>query len=475
MKLYISMLLTLIGGIFTGLAQQRLTLEQCRQMALQSSENVKIADRQHGQATAEKQAALAAYLPKISATGSLAYVFRDVEMNAYLPTFVPDLAAAQLKPNLMPNPITGAVPFIGPDGNPIFNMYAYLPIEVSIRGAYMAGIAVEQPLFAGGKIIAGNRMAGLGVEIADQNRALQQANVIVETDRAYWIYVAVGEKVKILEKYSALLDFLDSATAAGYSVEMASKSDLLKVQARRGAVRYDLQRARNGLELARMALCRVVGLGYDAQLLPADSLAQTSPQPLPEADNDVTARPEYRILQKQAEMKSLNTKMVRADFLPLVGIGAGYSYLSGAKISGQKMTLKLPYAMLSVNIPLFHFGEGLRKIRSARLQQEVSLLELEKNARLLELEQRKISKDLQDAHALVVTAEQALEQASEALRVSSDGYEVGMETLVDLLDAQAQWQQAHSNLIEARTSFKVKETEWLKAAGKLNPSPASSQ
>lgn len=436
-------------------------------MALQSSENVKMADKQFGRAAAEKQAAFAAYLPKISATGSLTYVFRDIEMNTYLPTFVPDIATAQLKPNLMPNPITGTTPVIGPDGNPVFDMYAYLPMEVSIRGAYMAGIAVEQPLFAGGKIVAANKMARLGVEIADENRALQRANVIVETDRAYWIYVAVGEKVKILEKYGALLDFLDSATAAGYSIEMASKNDLLKVQARRGAVRYDLQRARNGLELARMSLCRVVGLGYDAQILPADSPAQASPQPPLKADSSLEARPEYRILQRQVDVKSLNAQMVRADFLPVIGVAAGYSYLSGAKISGREMSLKLPYAMLSVNIPVFHFGEGLRKIKSARLQQEVSRLELEKNAKLLELEMRQISKDLQDAQALVATAERALEQAAEALRVSSDSYELGMETLLNLLDAQAQWQQAHSNLIEARTNLKIKETEWLKATGAL--------
>ncbi|MDR2814706.1 MAG: TolC family protein [Prevotellaceae bacterium] len=469
MKPIISTLLTLCVGFNASLAQQSLTLEQCRQMALQSSENIKIADKQFEQAVAEKQAAFAAYLPKISATGSLTYAFKDIEMNSYLPTFVPDIATAQLKPNLMPNPIPGATtPVIGPDGNPVFDMYAYYPLEVSVRGAYMAGVTVEQPIFAGGKIIVGNKMAKVGTEIASENRALQQASVIAETDRAYWIYVAVGEKVKILEKYSALLDFLDSATAVGYAVEMASKNDLLKVQARRGAVRYDLQRARNGLELARMSLCRITGLDYEAQILPADSLTQAALTQLPEASSDVTNRPEYRILQRQVDMKALHAKMVRADFLPVVGLGAGYSYLNGAKISGQEMSLKLPYAMLSVSIPLFHFGEGFKKIKSARLQQEVSQLELEKNAKLLTLELRQISKDMQDAYAMVTTAESALAQASEALRVNSDSYEVGMETLANLLDAQAQWQQAHSNLIEARANFKIKETEWLKATGTLS-------
>lgn len=38
----------------------------------------------------------------------------------------------------------------------------------------------------------------------------------------------------------------------------------------------------------------------------------------------------------------------------------------------------------------------------------------------------------------------------------------------DLLDAQSQWQQAESNLIEAQTQYKIYETEYLRATGSLN-------
>jgi outer membrane protein TolC len=49
----------------------------------------------------------------------------------------------------------------------------------------------------------------------------------------------------------------------------------------------------------------------------------------------------------------------------------------------------------------------------------------------------------------------------------NDRYENAMSTLTDLLDAQSQWQQAQSNLIEAQTQYKIYQTEYLKAVGRL--------
>ena len=46
-------------------------------------------------------------------------------------------------------------------------------------------------------------------------------------------------------------------------------------------------------------------------------------------------------------------------------------------------------------------------------------------------------------------------------------YDTQMATMTDLLDAQSQWQQAQSNLIEAQTQYKIYQTEYLKAVGRL--------
>ena len=68
---------------------------------------------------------------------------------------------------------------------------------------------------------------------------------------------------------------------------------------------------------------------------------------------------------------------------------------------------------------------------------------------------------------MVETARIGQQQADENLRVMRQKYDAQMATMTDLLDAQAQWQQARSNRIEAETQYKIYETEYLRVTGGL--------
>ena len=89
------------------------------------------------------------------------------------------------------------------------------------------------------------------------------------------------------------------------------------------------------------------------------------------------------------------------------------------------------------------------------------------SARLLRIEAEQAARNVDDGYLLLQTAETALRQARENLRVTQNRYAASMSPLTDLLEAQSQWQQAESNLIEARTQCKIYETEYLRATGRL--------
>lgn len=75
-------------------------------------------------------------------------------------------------------------------------------------------------------------------------------------------------------------------------------------------------------------------------------------------------------------MKTQEIKSVRSDFLPRVGLVAGYNYMNGVKLNGTKLISDDVFAvMLSVKIPLFHWGEGLRKIKSAKIEQQMAVVQ----------------------------------------------------------------------------------------------------
>lgn len=416
-------------------AQQplRLSLAECREMALSRSEELRQADNALQKAELDRQIARTAFLPGIDASATGAYVLPDIDM---------------------------------------------MGMELRMRGTYMAGINLVQPIYAGGKIMTGQRLARIGKEVASERYRMTRMDVIVEADHAYWVYIAVGRKVRMLESYHAQMDTLFRQTEAALTTGMATENDLLRIDAKRTEIHYQLQKVRNGADLCRMSLCQIIGTDFDQAIEAVDTTFAISGPGL--FSSGIDSRPELRLLEKQVEAGKEQIRMARADMLPTVGLSVGYLYYGNLKINGMTDVggTMIPYtqefrdgigmAMLSVKIPIFHWGENRKKVRKARYELHDAELELQKNSRLLSIEVRQAINNLQDGYELIDTAEKGLRQAEENLRVMRNRYAVSMVSLTDLLDAQSQWQQAESNLIEAQTQYKIYETEYLRATGTLD-------
>ena len=426
--------LTLLLALAAGHAQEPLALSRqaCRDMALRHSEDLRRADNAVRQAELDKQIAFAAYLPQLDATGTGAYV-GDLDM---------------------------------------------MGMQLQMRGMYMAGIALTQPIYAGGRIRTGNRLAKIGRESRQENRRMTRMQVIADADQAYWSYIAVTWKVRMLEAYKAQMDTLFAQAENSLAAGMATGNDLLRIRTRRSDIHYQWQKARNGANLCRLALCNVLGCPLETQITPTDTTINVPPAG--RLDTDISLRPEARLLHKQVEAAEQQVKMARADLLPTVGLSAGYMYYGNVRLKGmtqdaqgnalpftQKFSDGLPVVMASVSIPLFRWGSGLKQIKKAKLDVENARLDLQKNTRLLRIEATQAAQNLEDSRLLIETARSGAREADDNLRIQHDRYLNGMATLTDLLNAQAQWQQAQSNLIDAQTQHKMYETEYLRVTGRL--------
>ncbi|MCE9473601.1 TolC family protein [Bacteroides fragilis] len=416
-------------------AQQplRLSLDECRKMALSHSEELQQADNALRQAELDRQIAKTAFLPKFDASAVGAYMLPDMDM---------------------------------------------LGMEMRMRGTYMAGVNLTQPIYAGGKITTGNRLARIGEETAAEQLRMTRMDVLVEADNTYWTYIAVGRKVRMLESYHAQMDTLHRQTEAALAAGMATENDLLRIDAKRTEIHYQLQKVQNGADLCRMSLCRIVGADFDTQIEATDTTFVAS-QPVG-LSAETAARPELHLLEKQIAAGREQIRMARADMLPTVALTANYMYYGNIKLNGmtdaggtmipfsQEFRDGMGMAMLSVQIPIFHWGENRKKVRKAQYELRNAELDLQKNTRLLNIEVQQAIRNVQDGYELIHTAEKGLQQADENLRVMRNRYAASMAPLTDLLDAQSQWQQAESNLIEAQTQYKIYETEYLRATGSLN-------
>ena len=468
MKHIITTLILLSLPSFQSEAQEVLTLKRARELSIGQNEDLRIATMQSEKASQQQAAARTLRLPSFSASGTGIYQDKDFEMEMTLPTKVPDLQTGELVPNFLLNPVTQE-PVIGPDGDPVFNMYAWLPLNISLSGAYLMGVTMEQPLYTGGKISAGNNMADIGVSMANESVSLQKINAILAADNAYWMFISLSQQVKLAQQSAEMLEELVRIAADSHETGMVSRNDMLKAQVEYNNARLNLQKAKNGLELSRLELCRVTGLPFDTPVVAADTIIKTSPPLSPGIDEiNTRQRPEYRLLENNIRMSEQNIKKVRSDYLPAAGFQAGYNHIGGLEIGDTEFSSTSFNIIGSVRIPLFQWGQGVRKINAARIEKEMNEIELEKAHLLMQLEAQKARLNLHLALERIQMNEDALEQAVENLRVSRDNYELGMETITDLLMAQTQWQKAHSKLIESRADFRLKETEWLRSAGRLD-------
>lgn len=448
----------LLMSVTTTYAQEQLSLQECREMALQNNIENNIAKEQINIASYKVAAYRANYLPKIWATGL--YLYSDATLaktleGGMLPTFVPDGKG-------------GAVPNGG------FAFMPDIPLELQLSGTYNGSVRIEQPIYTGGKVTAAYKMAKTGQEMAQVNEALTASQVVLLCDQAYWNCVKTKAMIETATQYKQTLQELHRMVANAVEEGMTHRKDLLSVQVKMNEAQLNLTRAQNGFRLATMNLNHITGLPLHTNTDVSDSFEEdtldTASNLFNTAPNsfDITLRPEYTLLTKQVEMKKQQENLVRSDFLPNVGVMGTYGYTNGLKLNQEKLINGANFAaLLSINIPIYHWGEGRNKVKEAKLQSSIAQMQLNDSEQKMALEATQAINELNEASLEVTLTTKSVEQAQENMQVSKERYSAGMETLANYMEAQTIWQNAMSTLINAKASLNLSKTKYLKATGNL--------
>lgn len=444
-------IITLLCCVLTLSAQEPLTLEQCRQLALENNKQMAAAAKQTQAAHYTLKSYKGNFFPNLMASGTGLYSTANGSFGipgGNLPTFLPD-ATGQFLPN---------------------GGFAYFPgidLKYKVRTVWMGGVQVEQPIFMGGKIMAAYKMATLGKQMAQLNEHLTASEVILETDQAYALLIKAQEMNKVAKSYNSVLQELMKNVQSAYKHGLKSKNDVLKVQVKLNESELSIRKAENACRLANMNLCHLIGKPLTETVRLSDDFPVIEQQ-LETQVNDITARPEYQLLDKQVALAKQQVKLTRSELLPQVGIRGSYDYLHGLKVNEQTLFDKGSFSvMLNVTVPLFHFGERINKVRAAKAQLEQTRLEqADLNEKML-LELTQAANNLDEAKLQAALADQSLAQADENRNVSKSEYEAGLEPLSDHLEAQALWQQAYETKVDAHFQLYLNYVKYLKAAGQL--------
>ena len=337
----------LSGAMASAQETLQLSLQQCRDMAIQHDEQLKVMDNKQQQAEIDKQVAFINYLPSVDASVMSLYQTNSTET---------------------------------------------MGMRMVMHGMYTAGLTLQETIYAGGRIHAGNDLAEIGRQVALENMRKTRQEVLADVDNAYWSLVSVQQKVEMLKSYVTYMDALYNKVKVAVDAEMAVGNDLLRIEAKKSEIEYNLQKAQTGAELCGLMLSNTIGLGMDVKVVPTNvEVPVTAPEGL---DEDISALPEVNMMNQGIAAKEKQVKLTRGEYLPaLVGI-ATYSTMGNLKMAGttQYEGQTVPFeqkinhtgGMLGVmlSVPISGWNEGTKKIKRAKLDVQNAQLEQQRNMRL---------------------------------------------------------------------------------------------
>ena len=440
-------------------SQQTLTLEECRNLAIQNNKELQMSGEKVKAANEERKAAFTKYFPQLSAMGGYMWNQKDINLLDM------DALSAKLGSALGP---LAQLPVFGQLMGGIDDVQ-----HLDVQNIWVGGVSLVQPVFMGGKIVSYNQITKYARELAESMNDLQLQEVIYKTDETYWQVISLVNKKKLADAYVGLLRKMDSDVTAMIAEGVATQSDGLSVKVKLNEAEMAQTKVDNGLALSRMLLSQICGLPLDEPLALADENIENFPVYSSDATANVNEafanRDELKSLELAAKIYQKKERIVLADMLPNVALSANYLVTNPNAFNGFKNEFAGMFNVgVMMKVPLSGWWEGTYKRNSARAETRIQMLQLMEAREKVELQVNQSVYKVNEANKKLTASSRNMENAEENLRHANLGFEEGVIPALNLMEAQTAWVSARSSLIDAQIEVKLTEVYLSKAMGKLS-------
>lgn len=486
MKRFISLIL-LAGLTVNGFGQRVLSIDSCRNLALKNNKELRMAEEKINAAHYQKKAAFTNYLPKFDIMGTYMRTQKEISLlsdeqkntisnigtatGAQLQQQLQQLAASNPLLASILKPLEGMIPGLATGLNGV-GQGIVDAFRTDTRNMFAGAATLTQPLFMGGKIIAYNKITKYAEQLAESQHETSIQELILNTDQAYWQVISLVNKKNLAESYLELLKSLDSDVEKMIAEGVATKADGLSVKVKVNEAEVTLTKVENGLSLSKMVLCQLCGLPLDTDIKLADEEMENLSLPNTYTESNVSTalanRHELKSLELATEIYRQKVNVVRSDFLPSLAFTANYLVTNPSLVNGFENKFRgLWAAGVILKIPVFHWGEGIYKVKAAKAEANIAKYQLEDVKEKVELQVTQASYKVNEATKQLHAAEQNMEKAEENLKYAKLGFKEGVIPTSNVLEAQTAWLSAQSGKIDAQIDMKMSEIYLNKSMGIL--------
>ena len=278
----------------------RLSVQGCIDLALENNIELKNSQLEIEKAKATKKEAQTAYFPTVKAQ-ALAF---DA-LNPMLTFGIDDIDNAQLRQIL-------------------YTLYAEYGANMGLDKEYsfvqdgvLLNAMITEPIYAGGRIRNGNKLAQLGIEAAEYQSLVKEDEVRLQTETLYWQIVALQEKNATLDYLDRLLDTLDNYLEGAIEAGLALPTDQYKLRVKQNESQLNRKKLNDGITLMKMLLAQYIGADTQNLTLTDTLGLETEPSAyFHTAEEAVAQRNESHLLDLSLKAEELKKKMTLGEALP---------------------------------------------------------------------------------------------------------------------------------------------------------------
>lgn len=403
-----------------GVTAQSLTLRQYRQRVLDYNQEIKQSQEAVNAAIYTLKSIKTGFYPRVDITGSYSYQIEKVE-------FMP---GTDLK-----------------------------------HDNYSAEAGLVQNVYAGSALRKRYEAARLQEAIARLGEEYTVDNIVYAADVNYWTLAANRELYDIALEFVRIVRELFDIVQKRFEAGAISRTDVLMVQSRLKEAEVQLNTSTIDYKTALQALNIMMGAAVDVPTALADSIRSLRSVPLQQGlPAALKNRPDYLIALQDIELARLQTRIVKAGYLPSLALGIKEKWgTTLINVDGDRQFSTIAFANL--NIPVFYWGERRQNVRLSEVEEQTRELERSRLSDQIDLEMNNAWVSLTESLKRIKIVDSSLEIARDNLILNTFSYNEGKLPVIDVLSAQVTWLQAYTNVVSAHYQYKVALAEYERALG----------
>lgn len=337
-----------------------------------------------------------------------------------------------------------------------------LPTEINMmKKGHSVNATAIVPVYAGGRIMNGNRLANVGIEAAQLKAEVSERDMLENIESSYYLVLGLQDKVHTVESALSLTDSLDHIVDVALKAGLITKSDKLRLALKQNELKANQMQLNNGIMLASQLLCQQIGIEYPKDGLVLDTANFLTMSATPDATPEDFMRPEHRLLQLQVNAEHLRRKLTLGETLPQFGIGGTAVY--GNLVRKYKFNT---IAFAQISIPLTQWWETSHKLKEHDIViREAELMQKDLTEKMT-LQVQQVYNQMVEAQTLMQSDKAALDMAQENYRLAELNYRAGMNTITDVLEASTLLLQAKNAITDRQITYLTARRRYHDLSGK---------